>query len=262
MFNLVSLLVAAALVSLQCSSEATARQIGEKKLDLDNALQPNAVSTAQRRRVRNFIRLEPVPETVRHLAGTPTVLVCAGNGHPAPTVAWMKNGELVSDFEEDTNEILNIHPTSYGHLISKLVVTAPSNGDVYTCVMTSSLKQQSASTTVLTEDDAADVLEQLFSVPTEPIISAYYENLLQDSGSSVVLPCRVSSFTKAQVYWQDPDNKIIYDSPYAKVLPSGDLFITKLRWSDMGLYTCTAKNMYGTDSITTFVYPMKPSSEN
>ncbi|KAI8433857.1 hypothetical protein MSG28_015809 [Choristoneura fumiferana] len=64
-------------------------------------------------------------------------------------------------------------------------------------------------------EDSEDLLNlPLFTLPSKPIITSYYIQLFQDIGTNAVLP-------------------------------SGDLFITGIRWSDMGEYTCIAKNLYG-----------------
>lgn len=44
-------------------------------------------------------------------------------------------------------------------------------------------------------------------------------------------------------------------NPRQKVLPNGDLLISPLRWSDMGTYTCIARNPISKDTAETFVYP-------
>lgn len=45
-------------------------------------------------------------------------------------------------------------------------------------------------------------------------------------------------------------------------MPSGDLLVKDLSWSDMGEFTCTAKNAFGKDVADTFVYPIKPQNTN
>ncbi|RVE49950.1 hypothetical protein evm_005418 [Chilo suppressalis] len=262
MINLVSLLVAAALVSLQCGFEAHA-QIDVSN-DLDNNLQPNVVPAPKKRTLRPFVNIsDPPPESARLAPGTRVELTCEVMGYPAPSAHWLKNGEPISDYDE-VNEIINIHGTgtvSLGRLTSKAVVTAAANGDVYTCVGTSGLKQHMASTTIYTieDDDETNLftLQALFRKPSKPIITQYYNELFQDIGSSVVLPCRHYSSTATQVFWIDNDDKPVFGNPRMKVLPSGDLLITNLRWEDMGNYTCSVKNAYGKDTVDTFVYPTK-----
>ncbi|XP_037293212.1 neural/ectodermal development factor IMP-L2-like [Manduca sexta] len=154
------------------------------------------------------------------------------------------------------------HPTSLARLTSKLILTAPSNGDEYTCVATAGLKRTTSTTTVYNENDEDEELldiQKLLFKPAKPIITSFFNEVFQDMGTDIVLPCRVYSLTKSQALWQDPNDEVIYgDSGRIRVLPSGDLLITNLRWSDMGTYTCTAKNMYGKESVYTFLYPTKP----
>ena len=40
------------------------------------------------------------------------------------------------------------------------------------------------------------------------------------------------------------------------VRDNGDLVISSVTWSDMGQYTCTAKNIKGTSYVNTFLYPL------
>jgi Immunoglobulin domain len=86
----------------------------------------------------------------------------------------------------------------------------------------------------------------------------YYDTVFEVIGSNLILPCRSSGRPKAEVYWMDEESNVIGDQePRYKTLPTGELIITSLRWSDMGLYTCVAKNAIAKDTITTFIYPMK-----
>ncbi|XP_068624321.1 neural/ectodermal development factor IMP-L2-like [Battus philenor] len=264
MINIVSLLAAAALVSLQCSYEANA-QLDNTKIDLDNNLQPNIIPT-QRRRLRKFVRITgPPPERARFLPGTRLVLECEVMGSPAPTVQWLKNGEPVTEYEDETNEIPTHHPTSIACLTSKLVINSASNGDVFTCVGTSGTKEDSVSTTIYSNDEESPkllTLEKLFRVPSKPIITAFYNNVFQEIGTTLIMPCRVHSFTDHQILWQDNNGDVVYSGSRIRVLPSGDLLIAGLRWADMGEWACTAKNMYGVDTTTTFLYPVKPRQQN
>lgn len=256
MMNSLSLLVAL-LVSLQCTLETCAQ---DSRNDLDNNLQANVVPTP-RRRLGNAVHIEKAPPaTIEMELGTRMVLKCKVLGRPLPSVQWFKNGEPVV-YEEQPNDIYPAHASSAAFLVSKLVVTAAVSGDVFTCLATSGTKQERASTTVFTVDGSEEgnllILQKLYRMPPKPIITEYYTDVFQNKGTEIVLPCRVNSPTKTQVLWQfNEDN--VYDSSRLRVLPSGDLLITKLLWSDMGNFTCIAKNMYGKDVVNTFVYPLQP----
>ncbi|XP_059054566.1 neural/ectodermal development factor IMP-L2-like [Achroia grisella] len=252
MINLVSLLTAA-LVSLQCCYVGAA--IIDSKNNLNNNLQPNVAPTP-RRRLGSFVKiLSAPPESVSLIPGSPLELSCVVAGHPAPTIQWLKNGEPLPDYEESANEILNIHPSSIVQLVTKLVVTTAGNGDEYTCIASSGIKQKIATTIVYTTEGQAP-LRALFR-PSTPVIVYYYDTIFQNQGTTVVLPCRVSSYSQAQVYWMDNADKLIYGNSRMQVLPSGDLLISVLEWRDMGNFTCTAKNLYGKVAASTFVYPVK-----
>ncbi|XP_045507891.1 neural/ectodermal development factor IMP-L2-like [Colias croceus] len=253
MLNLVSLLVAAALVSLHCSYEADAA-IEHPKIIVSNNLEPNSLPAPRRRLLREYLTIsEPPPATVKQVSGTPLVLPCVAYGKPAPSISWLKNGVPVSDFEEDSNEVFAVHPSSIARIMSKLVVPSATNGDVFTCVANSGVIEKTASSTVYTEEVQDDVL----SLPAEPVITASYGDVLQVMGSSVTLPCRTYSATDSKLYWIDNNGNPVYDNQRFKTLPSGDLRITGLVFEDMGDYTCTVKNLYGEDSSTTFLYPFR-----
>ncbi|CAH1642566.1 unnamed protein product [Spodoptera littoralis] len=258
MMNSLSLL-AAVFVSLLCTFASA--HVADSRKGLDNNIQPNA--TPKRKHLRDMVRIRNAPpETVQLEPGSRLVLQCEVLGKPAPSVQWLKNGEPVMDYEVESNDILPAHPSSLALLTSKLVVRSSANGDVYTCVATSALNQKTASTTVLTvegnDEENLLILEKLFRMPTKPVITTFYTNILQDIGSELILPCRVDSNSESQVFWHQ-NNELIFDNPRMRVLPSGDLVISPLLWSDMGNFSCIAKNAYGKDTVDTFVYPLKPS---
>ncbi|CAG4960913.1 unnamed protein product [Parnassius apollo] len=263
MINLVSLLVAAALVAAQFSFEANA-QIDNTKVDMDNSLQGNLLPT-QRRRLRKYVRVSiPPPERARFVSGKRLELECEAMGSPAPSVHWLLNDEPIIDYEEEANEIPSSHPSNLARLTSKLIITSARDGDVFTCVATAGIKEDSASTTIYSEESETPqlvTLEKLFSIPSKPVITTFYNDVLQEIGTTLILPCHVYSRTEHQVFWQDNQSELVYSNSRIRVLPSGDLLITGLRWADMGEWTCTAKNMYGKDSASTFLYPTKPRQQ-
>ncbi|KAL4707561.1 hypothetical protein ACJJTC_000313 [Scirpophaga incertulas] len=259
MISLVSLLVAAALVCLQSGYQAYAQIEG--KNDLRDNLQPNIIPMPKKRALRPFINIAgPPPESARLIPGTLLELSCEVIGFPAPTAQWLKNGEPLTEFD-DVNEIMNIHPTSLARLTSKMIVSSAANGDVYTCVATSGVKQQMASTTVVTvagnDEESLFGLEALFRKPSKPIITEYYNEVFQEIGTSILLPCKHFSTSPSQVYWFDGDEKPVFGNPRMRILPTGDLLIPSLHWDDMGNYSCTVKNAYGKDTVETFLYPNK-----
>lgn len=262
MIKLVSaqIVLVALIVALQCGLEAQAQRDSTK---LDNNLQPNVPASEPKRRIiRKFVHITEAPPRVARLTpGTRLTLECPVMGKPAPSVEWLKNGEPLAEFGEESNELITSHASSVARLTSKLVIDSASNGDEFTCVATAGLKRETATTTVYTASDDEDLLtiQKLLFKPSKPVITSYFNEIFQDIGTDLVLTCRVFSNTKSQIFWQDPEDNIVYGNDgRMQVLPSGDLLINGLRWSDMGNFTCVAKNVHGKDSAITFVYPTKP----
>lgn len=81
--------------------------------------------------------------------------------------------------------------------------------------------------------------------------------LMETIGSNIILPCKTVGKPKPQVYWFDNKQQLISNqNPRIRVLQDGELSFENLLWSDMGTYTCVARNAFSKDSIETFVYPM------
>ncbi|VVD04222.1 unnamed protein product [Leptidea sinapis] len=221
MSNIVLLLTATALVTLEVALQANA-QISHSKF-IDTNIKRSNSPRWRARVVSKYVNIfEAPPETATHVSGRPTVLKCVAGGNPAPVIKWMKNGVIVADLEGVTNEIFSVHPSSIGRMTSKLVIEAPDNA----------------------------------STNQAPIITAYYDEIMQAMGTTITLPCRVHSTTTAEVYWVDQNDQVVYGNKRLQVLPSGDLRIPELVFSDMGGYTCVAENMFGKDSFNTYVYAL------
>lgn len=134
----------------------------------------------------------------------------------------------------------------------------------FTCVGRSGSKITHATTTVYASPDHPPNVTDLLRVnsnsllgPKKARIVLYYNAIFDTIGRNVLLPCKTVGRPHAEVYWMDTENNIVdSESDRYKVLPSGELQITSVRWSDMGLYTCIARNAISKDSISTFLYPM------
>ncbi|XP_026317954.1 neural/ectodermal development factor IMP-L2 isoform X2 [Hyposmocoma kahamanoa] len=256
MFSILSLLVTAALMS-HYGFQSYAAILDRQNINLDNNLQANVVPPRKKTFVQPYVRIKGMPETINLIRSEPIALECQVYASPNPYVSWLKNGDPIDQFEEESNEISAVQPFSIAHMTAKLVVSTPRDGDVYTCVAMSGVNQLSLSTTVSVQDP--DLMPLDIVPPMKPVITSVYNEVIQTVGTNIVLPCRVHSDSKAQVYWEDNGDNVIYGNSRFRILSSGDLLITGLRWDDMGVFTCTAKNMYGKDSVGTFIYPAKAS---
>lgn len=149
-------------------------------------------------------------------------------------------------------------------VVSRLIIDRqlPGSEHSYTCVGRAGSKVESATTIIhfshkqpkpqnllglLSALDSSDEFKKLR-------ITHYYEDLYEVIGSNVILPCKTSS--KADMQWLNVEGQPIAQEPRFKTLPTGELLITNLRWTDMGTYTCVAKNSASKDVASTFVYPL------
>lgn len=67
------------------------------------------------------------------------------------------------------------------------------------------------------EEENLLTMQKLFRMPTKPVITSYYTNIFQNIGSDVVLPCRVDSVSKSQVFWQDNNDELVFGNPRMRV---------------------------------------------
>lgn len=238
--------------------------------EMDNAIQSSPGETqAQDVEKKDWIKVTKKPPTrVHYHNGQSIELECEIIGSPAPIVEWVRGtGQRIDESDFSSNIISEVSSSGLARVISRLIINHPVAGTehTYTCVGRSGSKMDYASTVIHFVHKAPkqpNLLGLLSSLNTEASdsfnkvrIIHYYEDLFDVMGSNVVLPCKTS--IKSDIYWLNENGSIITNnSPRFKVLPTGELLITNLRWNDMGSYTCVAKNSVSKDTISTFVYPL------
>lgn len=140
--------------------------------------------------------------------------------------------------------------------VSRLVIDRMSTSErTFTCVARSGDKIAHATTTVY-PSEIARFLPLADNGPKKIRIVSYFTRLLSTIGENVILPCQATGRPFPEIYWSNPNDDIIGEqNPRIKVMPNGDLMILQLKWSDMGTYTCTARNAMSKDTAETFLYP-------
>ncbi|XP_049882339.1 neural/ectodermal development factor IMP-L2-like [Pectinophora gossypiella] len=248
-------LVFAAL--LACSQTANVDRHVKLISELDNTIENNALPTTKQ--YRKFVALTSRPAgAVEHPAGAPLELTCAGVGAPAPSVRWFKNDAPIYEHDLESNEIIDANPTSLARVTSSLLIPTTQDQDTYTCVISAGLKTARASTIVYSDGDGStDEQERAKLTPLTPRILVSYKVFIDLIGNSIVLPCKVRGHPRPHVTWKDNKGNFVKNNPRMKVLRSGELVISSLRWTDMGEFTCHAENAFGSKHATTFVYPAK-----
>uniref|UniRef100_A0A8C1P9G3 Matrix-remodelling associated 5a n=1 Tax=Cyprinus carpio TaxID=7962 RepID=A0A8C1P9G3_CYPCA len=79
-------------------------------------------------------------------------------------------------------------------------------------------------------------------------------------GVAVQLNCVATGIPKAEVAWETPDRTQLIVSPQPRLIgnkylhPQGSLIIQNPTIRDAGLYRCTARNVVGVDSKSTYLY--------
>lgn len=166
------------------------------------------------------------------------------------------------DFE--SNAITESNPTSRARAISRLIIDRSVISErSFTCVGRSGSKTAVESTTIFDNNNNSDLLAlnagitgSAMSGPKKVRVLSFYTTIFAAIGKTIVLPCKAAGRPHPEIFWLDAEQNLIgTQNPRHKVLGNGDLLISPLRWSDMGTYTCIARNPISKDTAETFVYP-------
>lgn len=168
------------------------------------------------------------------------------------------------DFE--SNAITESNPTSRARAISRLIIDRSVISErSFSCVGRSGSKTAVESTTIYSNENNnnSDLLGlnagmggTALNGPKKVRVLSFYSTIFASIGKSIVLPCKAAGRPHPEIFWLDTEQNMIgTQNPRQKVLPNGDLLISPLRWSDMGTYTCIARNAISKDTAETFVYP-------
>ncbi|XP_058057358.1 neural/ectodermal development factor IMP-L2 [Anopheles bellator] len=229
-----------------------------------------------------FVKItSPPPARVAQIRGTTVELECEIMGSPTPTVQWVHGSGQTADWEDiSVNVISEDTPTSVARVVSRLVIDRSSRASqtTYTCIGRSAGQLAMASTVVYHVDAGSRLgnysdlllLRPLASggAPTHTFmnlknarITLHYKTLFENMGTTVVLPCKAVGRPVPEITWLNEDGNVVgsLQDPRYRTLPTGELIITSLRWTDMGSYTCVAKNAISKDESETFVYPIRPN---
>ncbi|CRK99358.1 CLUMA_CG012565, isoform B [Clunio marinus] len=206
------------------------------------------------------VSITSAPKKDIYFPSEPIEAECRVTGMPVPVVEWVHGTGSINNNDFEMNTIIDQSPSGIATVVARLIIkphhVKPGTTRTFTCVGKSGAKVVKASTTVhfSHESKQPDIISAL--VGSEKIkIYEFYENLFEYIGSNVVLPCKAT--TKAEIYWINDDGKLITgQEPRLKVLETGELLITNLRFGDMGTYICLAKNNVSKDVASTFLYPL------
>ncbi|XP_063229638.1 neural/ectodermal development factor IMP-L2 [Bacillus rossius redtenbacheri] len=265
------------VVCLACwviAEECWAAKLSANRVNLmdQNSLRPqHQLSTRTLLRSKDWVKITESPEAViSSQLGERVELNCEAIGSPAPSIHWVQGltplaqGEGALEDNAVTNDV-GLASGGMAKVRSRLVLDCvmPRHEQPYTCVASAAGQTAvAAPAMLLVEDGGTSNLTALLSAcpgsrGSAARITGWSPLYMDNMGNDVALQCSVQGRPRPQVYWLDGDSGLVANTqPRYKVLPSGDLLIEKLRWADMGTYTCVAANAHSKDAATTFLYPV------
>lgn len=235
-----------------------------KSIDSEENNSIESSTSGPRNSLRNedWIKFTKVPPAnIIQTLGSTVEIKCGVIGSQVPTIHWVEGYKSLYDIDEfQSNAISESSPSALVRVRSVHVIDRQlTEPRTYTCVGRTGSKVVFASTVVHPPQgmkNLVQVPDRFWLSPRKPKI-IYSEVVHMDLvGSDIMLPCKVYARPQAEIFWTDVNGTVIEQSNHYRVLPSGDLLISDIKWEDMGAYRCLAQNFVGTDSAETFIYPV------
>ncbi|XP_026768070.3 hemicentin-1 isoform X3 [Pangasianodon hypophthalmus] len=160
--------------------------------------------------------------------GVSVSLPCETTGIPKPSITWTKGDEPVSS-----------PPQSDGSLL--IFSSTAADSGRYICTASSSAGETRREITL--------------TVHSKPRILGAHEhteviNMMVEEGAEVILPCEVEGSPAPTVSWSRNGQLLPPITAWVTVLPSGSLKIRNVQLNDSNIYTCTAENPAGVNTLT------------
>ncbi|KFM73053.1 Hemicentin-1, partial [Stegodyphus mimosarum] len=170
------------------------------------------------------------------LAGDSVSLQCLASGYPIPLIMWHKDSLLIhndKDHQILPDGTLHIPKTNLSHT------------GAYKCLAENEAGSQEAirRLTVLSPPKIAELSPDKYETT---------------QAHPVILQCSANGEPQPSISWEHNGVSLDLYNPRFKVFPSGDLHISLTQSSDMGTYTCIAKNEAGSAMRNTDLIVLVP----
>ncbi|KAF2896358.1 hypothetical protein ILUMI_09821 [Ignelater luminosus] len=238
--------------------------------DLDNEILGSTTNLGMATgRTRDWVRISQSPSPrISRPVGSHIELECEAMGSPAPVMQWLKGNTPLTENESFETNAINDNPSQgMAKTKSRLVINSaiPMHEGTFTCLAESGSQIASAQTKLhLVRNGSPErnfthlLAEEILAGRSPARIVLFNTIYLDNIGSDIVLPCKAVGNPIPDIIWLDPSERVISSANDGRlsILADGELRIRSIRWDDMGVYTCVARNAVAQDSISTFVYPM------
>ncbi|XP_058246105.1 hemicentin-1 isoform X2 [Hemibagrus wyckioides] len=167
--------------------------------------------------------------------GVSVSLPCEAAGNPKPSITWTKGDKPVSPPQPDGSLLI-------------FSLTAADSGR-YICTASSPVGETHRDVTL--------------TVHSKPLIRRAHEhtevtNRTAEEGAEVILPCEVEGSPTPTVSWSRNGQFLPPITARVTVLPSGSLKIGNVQLADSDIYTCTAENPVGVNTLSYSLHVQVP----
>jgi len=186
-------------------------------------------------------------------AGILVSLSCPFSGTPRPNINWLFNGKLIYEAKTTSDS------EAAAYTISKIRLK---DSGVYTCVAENILGSDNASTHIQvglrpTIQSLAKKGEEISAVMQYSVTVPVSSKAIVKTDSSVLIQCFSHGIPTPTVKWYKNGNVVDYEKRYASYI-NGLLDIKAVSPLDDGLYTCVAKNKFGSVKATAQLVVVDP----
>uniref|UniRef100_H3AEA1 Leucine rich repeats and immunoglobulin like domains 1 n=1 Tax=Latimeria chalumnae TaxID=7897 RepID=H3AEA1_LATCH len=168
------------------------------------------------------------PSDITIRTGTTARLECAADGHPAPQIAWQKDGG--TDFPAARERRMHVMPDDDVFFIMDVKIE---DMGVYSCTAQNTAGTISANATLT-------VLETPFLL--QPL-----EDHTVAAGETVALQCKATGSPPPRITWLKGDEPLVVTDRHHFTTGNQLLIIRNVVLEDAGKYTCEMSNTLGTE---------------